>query len=285
MPLTAMRHRAELILAVDLPGVASSDIDVIVDGNVLEIKALRGAPTYEGAEPFLDERLHGELRRRLLLAPGLDADRLNFELENGVLIVRIPVGTTEAPPGYGLVDEVQALVEESAADSVVLFDTLIESAEAQVGLLQELKRAAGESRRETVSLTTPTGVVEYTLPLSHDETYGSTEVGEILSPTEKAHRSTAQNRRQSHELLGVKISNKYRYPMFQIDPLRREIIPVVKYANSRLQCDDDPWGTLDWWYSEDEALDDLRPVDLVKSGELTAELVDFAIDSGRQGME
>jgi hypothetical protein len=86
------------------------------------------------------------------------------------------------------------------------------------------------------------------------KTYSSSDVGEILSPTGQAHRSIAQHRRRSHELLGVKIANKYRYPSFQIDPERREIIPVVKYANSRMECDADPWGTLDWWYSEDLGL-------------------------------
>ena len=61
------------------------------------------------------------------------------------------------------------------------------------------------------------------------KTYSSSDVGEILSPTGQAHRSIAQHRRRSHELLGVKIANKYRYPKFQIDPERREIIPGVKY--------------------------------------------------------
>ena len=283
MPMSAVRQRGELILAIDVPGVTRADVDVTVEHNVVLITAHRRIPEYEGAGPIIDEHPYGELRRELHLASDLDASMLKVQLENGVLTLTIPLSTTEAQLSPGQADD--ALVEEPATASEELFDTLIESAEAQVGLLQELKRATGASRRETVTLTTPTGLLEYTLPLSRDETYSSTDVGKILSPTGQAHRSIAQHRRQSHELLGVKIANKYRYPKFQVDPLRHEIIPVVKYANSRMECDADPWGTLDWWYGEDEALDDRRPVDMVQKDELTPELVDFAIDSSRQGME
>ncbi len=283
MPISAVRQRGELILAMDLPGVSEADVAVTVEHNVLLVKANRPSPQYEGAEPIIDERPYGELRRQLRLASDLDARLLSVQMDNGVLTLTILVNKAAAQPSAGQADD--ALIEEPVLASEDLFDTLIESAEAQVGLLQELKRAAGASRRETVSLTTPTGVLEYTLPLSRDETYSSSDVGEILSPTGQAHRSIAQHRRQSNELLGIKIANKYLYPKFQIDPERREIIPVVKYANSRMECDADPWGTLDWWYSEDEALDDRRPVDMVQGGELTTQLVDFAIDSSRQGME
>ena len=115
-----------------------------------------------------------------------------------------------------------------------------------------------------------------TLPLSRDDTYRSTAVSKILSPTGKGHRSIAQHRRRANELLGLKIGNQYRYPKFQIDPLRHEIRPSSPTPI-------DAWnatpihGTLDWWYSEDEALGSRRPVDLLGSGELTRESVDFAI--------
>lgn len=282
MPISAVREHGELTLAIDLPGVKETDVDVTVEHNVLQVKAHRPSPQYGAAEPIIDERPYGELRRELRLASELDAKLLSVQMDNGVLTLTILVDKAAAQHIAEHADE--TLIEEPVAPETI-FDTLIESAEAQVGLLQELKRAAEASLHETVSLATPTGVLEYTLPLSREETYSSTEVGEILSPTGQGHRSTAQHRRQANELLGIKIMNKYRYPKFQIDAERREIVPIVKYVNTRMECDADPWGTLDWWYSEEEALDDLRPVDMVQTGELNPELVDFAIDSSRQGME
>jgi hypothetical protein len=175
--------------------------------------------------------------------------------------------------------------EDLAAVPLHMLDKLIDATAAQLRILRQLRAASENLRREQVTLETPTGPLEYTLPLSIGDTYSSAVVSKILSPTGKGHRSIAQHRRRSHELLGIKIGNQYRYPKFQIDAARREIRPIVVYANRRLECDADPWGTMDWWYSQDEALGDRRPVDMADSGELTEKLVDFAIELSRQGMD
>jgi hypothetical protein len=177
------------------------------------------------------------------------------------------------------------LDHEAGEVSLAVLDTLIETAQTQLMLLRHIRASSASARRERVTLQTPTGPLEYTLPLSRDDTYSSTAVSKILSPTGKGHRSIAQHRRRANELLGLKIGNQYRYPKFQIDPLRHEIRPIVAYANRCMECDADPWGTLDWWYSEDEALASRRPVDLLDSGELTRESVDFAIKRSQQGMD
>jgi hypothetical protein len=208
-------------------------------------------------------------RNRLVHSAGREGDT-SSEPSTDLPVYIKPGGSTE---------------QDMAAMSLVLLDTLIETAETQLKLLRQMRAASASSRRERVTLQTPTGPIEYTLPLSRDDTYSSTAVSEILSPTGKGHRSIAQHRRRAHELLGLKIGNQYRYPKFQIDPVRHEIRPVVAYANRMMESDADPWGTLDWWYSEDEALAGRRPVDLLDSGELTQKLVDFAIRHSQQGMD
>ena len=146
--------------------------------------------------------------------------------------------------------------------------------------------AAADSTPRRVILDTPTGTVKYTLPISLDETYTSTEVNRSLSGSGKAHRSIAERERRSNRLLAIKIvDNKYRYPKFQIDLARREIRPIVAYVNRLLECNDDPWGSLDWWYGPDEALDDRRPIDMLETGELTEGLVKFAVTLSAQGMD
>jgi hypothetical protein len=175
--------------------------------------------------------------------------------------------------------------EDLAAVPLPMLDKLIEATATQLRILRQLRAASENLRREHVTLQTPTGALEYALPLSLDDTYSSAAVSKILSPTGKGHRSIAQHRRRSHDLLGIKIGNQYRYPKFQIDAARHEIRPVVAYANRRLESDADPWGTLDWWYSEDEALNHRRPVDMVDTGELTEKHVDFAIELSQQGMD
>ncbi|WP_182262023.1 hypothetical protein [Rhodococcus sp. UFZ-B548] len=135
----------------------------------------------------------------------------------------------------------------------------------------------------SVELETATGPLDYVFPLSLEETLSSSEVGELLSPSGNPNRTLAQRRRQSNELLGVEISGYYRYPRFQIDALRRCIHPVVAYANSEMESSEDPWGTLDWWYTPDRILGG-RPVDLVIAGELTEEAVDNTLAFGSRGM-
>jgi hypothetical protein len=221
--------------------------------------------------------------------PGVDADQdVIVEVENGAVTIRLRGAVSEqaVPAATPPIDHPSAIeAEEAAPVPMGLLGKLAAVTEAQLGILREIDAATKHSRRERVTLDTATGTLEYTLPLSLDETYSSAAVSKILSPTGKGHRSIAQHRRRAHELLGIKIGNQYRYPKFQINPARHEIRPIVAYANRRLECDADPWGTLDWWYSEDEALDDRRPIDMVESGELTEELVDFAIELSQQGMD
>jgi hypothetical protein len=51
-----------------------------------------------------------------------------------------------------------------------------------------------------------------------------------------------------------------------------------------LECNADPWGTLDWWFSEDEGLGG-RPIDLLEGNELSEGTVESAIELSRQGMD
>lgn len=151
---------------------------------------------------------------------------------------------------------------------------------------RELKAHVAQSDQAppvSVVLETATGTLDYVLPVSLEETLSSSEVGELLSPSGNPNRTLAKRRRQSNELLGVEISGHYRYPRFQIDALRRCIHPVVAYANSEMESSEDPWGTLDWWYTPDRILGG-RPVDLVIAGELTEEAVDNTLAFGSHGM-
>jgi hypothetical protein len=175
--------------------------------------------------------------------------------------------------------------KQSSVLPVSVLDSLIETTRTQLGLLLDLRATQAAPDREQVTVDTATGPFEYRLPLSLDDTYSSTEASQILSPTGKSHRTLAQNRRQANELLGVKVGNRYRYPKFQVDPIKHEIRPVVAHANRRLESDADPWGALDWWYSEDEGLGGRRPIDLLEQHELVQELIDFTIDRVQQGMD
>ena len=134
----------------------------------------------------------------------------------------------------------------------------------------------------SVTLHTPTGVVAYRLPVALADTFDSSEVSDVLGSG--GGYGIAQRDRRSHRLLGVIIARRVRYPRFQFDLVRRELRSVCVYANQRLQCYSDPWGSLDWWYELDLSLGG-RPVDLLEAGTLTEHGIELAITLAEQGMD
>ncbi|AWK73730.1 hypothetical protein CBI38_21330 [Rhodococcus oxybenzonivorans] len=75
-------------------------------------------------------------------------------------------------------------------------------------------------------------------------------MSEILSPSGNVNRALANAKRKTHQLLGLKVGNQYRYPLFQFDRVRKQIRSVAEHAKRLMECDLDPWGTLDWWLTE-----------------------------------
>ncbi|MDV7357686.1 hypothetical protein R4282_32350, partial [Rhodococcus oxybenzonivorans] len=144
----------------------------------------------------------------------------------------------------------------------------------------------GRPGRGTVELETATGNLTYPSPLSlSGEAISSTEVSEILSPSGKVNRALANTKRKTHHLLGLKVGNQYRYPLFQFDRERKQIRPVAEHANRLMECDLDPWGTLDWWFTENPLIGDQRPVDRLTAQALTEAEVDVMVAAEQMGMD
>jgi hypothetical protein len=219
--------------------------------------------------------------------PGLHADQAaSVDVDNGVVTVRLRGATTALPAEPPSTPEELATGDDQAAVMAGALDSLTALAAAQLRILEQIDTATARTRPQRVTLDTPTGSIDYTMPISLDDTYSSTQVSKILSPSGKGHRSIAQNRRRSNKLLAIPIDdNQYRYPKFQVDEARHTIRPIVAYANQILECNEDPWGTLDWWYTEDEGLDDRRPIDVLETGELTEELIDLTVKLSHQAMD
>ena len=86
----------ELVLALELPGVAEDSIEIALENNVLTIFGEKSAE--KGAEPETDsegkylvlERSFGTFRRTFRLPGTVRADAITAELQNGLLTVRLP---------------------------------------------------------------------------------------------------------------------------------------------------------------------------------------------------
>jgi HSP20 family molecular chaperone IbpA len=96
-PTRAMVPRVDVLedqtgitLLADLPGVAKEQLELKVDGDTLLIEGSVGTLTQEGLEPTYAEVRLPLYRRAFTLSRELDSSRIEANLKNGVLNLRIP---------------------------------------------------------------------------------------------------------------------------------------------------------------------------------------------------
>lgn len=80
-----------LLLLVDVPGLAPGQIRVTVEGDAIVISGQR--PRLWSEETYRGERRWGPFRRRFVPPLPVDLSRVQAELKNGQLSVRMPKAT------------------------------------------------------------------------------------------------------------------------------------------------------------------------------------------------
>ena len=88
----------EMIIHAELPGVAAEDMDVEVKDSVLTIKGEKRTETTEkkNGDNTYSERFFGSFQRSIAI-PNVDADKIEADLKDGVLEVRLPKVTPPEP--------------------------------------------------------------------------------------------------------------------------------------------------------------------------------------------
>lgn len=97
LPMDVIRRGEELIVRVDLPGVASDDIGVTVENQVLSISAERHASYADEDQLLVQERFDGAISRRLRVPDWVDSDAVTAEHADGVLTVHLPLADKAKP--------------------------------------------------------------------------------------------------------------------------------------------------------------------------------------------
>jgi HSP20 family protein len=91
IPVDAYRRGNEFKVHFDLPGADPDSIELIVEHDVLSVRATRTWVGVEGDEIQVTERAQGEFQRQLLLGESLDRQHITATYEDGVLTIAIPV--------------------------------------------------------------------------------------------------------------------------------------------------------------------------------------------------
>jgi len=92
-------NEAEYLVIADVPGVRNDAVDVHFKDGELRIEAhrTRGPTSTTGAQPLAEEYRAADYRRAFAMPDGVDADKIEAELAQGVLKVRLPKSAHKRP--------------------------------------------------------------------------------------------------------------------------------------------------------------------------------------------
>src|SRR5262245_19966004 len=79
-----------VIVAVEVPGVGESDIDIWLDKGVLTIKGNVDAKRYDGLDAIYSEYNVGNFVRTFTVSTKIDSSAIAASVADGVLTVRLP---------------------------------------------------------------------------------------------------------------------------------------------------------------------------------------------------
>ncbi len=88
-------NRDQFLVVADLPGVRSDDLAIHVENAELTLTATRRT-TPPGVE-VARERLDADYRRTFLLPQGIDREKIDAELKDGVLRLTLPKADAHRP--------------------------------------------------------------------------------------------------------------------------------------------------------------------------------------------
>ena len=97
-PVNVYTSGDEVLVQCEMAGVEGDQLDVSITGETLTIKGVKPpVADVEGLKFVQQERGHGEFTRTIVLPDAVDADRIEADLRDGILTVRLPKAAAEAP--------------------------------------------------------------------------------------------------------------------------------------------------------------------------------------------
>lgn len=97
LPMDVLRRGEELVVRVDLPGVAADKINLTVENHVLTISAERRSAYGDGDQILAQERFDGAISRRLRVPDWVDSETVTADYVDGVLTVHLPLAEKAKP--------------------------------------------------------------------------------------------------------------------------------------------------------------------------------------------
>ncbi len=86
-----------LTLVMEMPGVEKKNIDVKLENDVLRIEGRIDFSKYEGLDPVYAEYNVGHFTRTFALSNKIDQDRIQADLQDGILTLTLPKAKQALP--------------------------------------------------------------------------------------------------------------------------------------------------------------------------------------------
>jgi len=87
----------EYMVAAKTPGIDKNDISISIKDNSLKISGEKKNPENQEINYHLKERKTGKFERNFLLDEKVDAEKITAEINNGILLVKVPKSPETKP--------------------------------------------------------------------------------------------------------------------------------------------------------------------------------------------
>jgi len=95
-PSRVLESEGKVVVRLEMPGVAQSDLEIRVEGQELTVIGKRQEPATHGTW-LLRERRHGDLQKTYSVDGSIDLDKIDAELSNGILTLTLPMKDAAKP--------------------------------------------------------------------------------------------------------------------------------------------------------------------------------------------
>ena len=97
-PRTNLYDKGDIFeLVAEVPGLSSTDLDVKIQGNYLEISGKREVKPPEGYKAHRSERGSATFTRSLTLPSDVDSAKVSAKLKDGILVLTLPKSEVAKP--------------------------------------------------------------------------------------------------------------------------------------------------------------------------------------------
>lgn len=97
-PINVLNSPDEIVVQFELAGVAKEDVDLSITGETLVVKGVKKAPPDDDSRSYTRrERPCGEFSRTIVLPDKVDGDRIDANMDAGILTVRLPKSEAARP--------------------------------------------------------------------------------------------------------------------------------------------------------------------------------------------